>query len=219
MTCWEIVVTLGGRDFTIPALPAVEWWPVLIDLSPSALLDLISATPDDPVGAMLLTGEVSRDDLETALTDVIEEVTGRSMHAAVVLALVAQAQWPVIGGQLARGGFRWDVQPIGAALDAIYSIVLDGVDEEGRKKFLALLENETGKPSGRRIEAVNAEFESMAGPRPAPAPVPGQSTAGLSGSARPRTRTRPRQRPQDGRSAEPTPQPGPPAGNGPPASS
>lgn len=211
MRCWAITVELGGREYEIPALPAVDWWPVIAAAEPSGLLDLLKSDSEAEafeLDAMLLDGRITGKDLGQALIDTIEEVTGRSFHVAFVLATVADSQWPTIGGYLAQSGFRWDLQPIGAALDAIYAVVVGNLDKEPREKFLALLENDA-LTSGKKepSKKVMAEFESMAGPRPAPAPLPGKASAGPSGSPRPRTRTQPRPRPQDGRSGAPKRQP------------
>lgn len=202
MRCWAITLEIGGREYEIPALPAVDWWPVLTEVNPARILDLIPSRlgGSDDLDSQLLSGEVGGEELGSALTDAIEEVTGRSFHVAVVLASVAAGHWPVIGGETIRRGFRWDLQPIGAALDLIYAIVNEGLDEENRTKFRDLLENEAlTRPGKKRApsERVMKEFESMAGPRPEPRPIPGRSTGERSGSARPRSPRQPRQRRQD----------------------
>lgn len=209
MRCWEITVELGGREFDIPALPAVDWWPVVLTGRIDGILDLLRSSdtgqPAD-LDAMLLSGEISGKDLSSALADAVEEATGRTHHAAFVLATVANSSWPVIGGQLARDGFRWDVAPIGAALDAIYAIVVGSLEKENRDKFLALLENDAISAPGKKrtpSQRVVDEFETMAGPRPAPAPLPGKASGAPSGSPRTRTRTQPRQRLQGGQSGVP----------------
>jgi hypothetical protein len=212
MRCWAITVELGGREYEIPALPAVDWWPVIVDAQPTGVLDLLkSESPgqESDLDLMLLDGTVTGKELGQALTDAIEEVTGRSFHAAFVLATVAASQWPTVGGYLAQTGFRWDLQPIGAALDAIYAVVVSNLDKEPRDKFLALLENDALTQPGKKepSQRVVAEFEAMAGPRPDPAPLPGKASAEPSGSPRPRTRTRPRQPRQGGRSGAPKQRP------------
>jgi hypothetical protein len=212
MRCWAITVDLGGREFEIPALPAVDWWPLVSEMSPLAILDILKSDSADGVelDAMLLDGRVTTSALSQVLTDVVEQATGRSLHAAFVLATVANSQWPVIGGNLARRGFRWDVAPIGAALDAVYSVVTEGLEEKNRDKFLALLEDETLSQPGKKrspSQRVVGEFEAMAGPRPAPAPLPGTASAEPSGSPRPRTRTRPRPPRQGGQSGAPKTRP------------
>ena len=220
MRCWEITVELGGREFDIPALPAVDWWPVLTEDGPAAVVDLLKSDAD--LDAMLLDGRITSADLTEVIRDVVEEATGRSYHAAFVLATVASTSWPVIGGQLAQSGFRWDVQPIGAALDAIYAIVIGGLEEKNRDQFLALLENDSISQPGKKrtpSQKVVEEFETMAGPRPAPAPLPGKASAGPSGSPRPRTPRQPRQPRQGGRSAVPRTPPGRRAESGPAATS
>jgi len=197
MRCWAITVRLGGKEFEIPALPAVDWWPVLVSVNPRRVLDLLKSTDDADLDGMLLDGELSSAEIGEAVTDAIEEATGRSLHVSFVLALAADGNWPTIGGHLAQIGFRWDQQSIGAALDAIYAVIIGNLPDDARGKFEAILENETLTQPGKKrtpSEKVMTEFEAMAGPRPAPAP-PGQqlqqSSAGPSGSAPPRT---PRQR-------------------------
>jgi hypothetical protein len=210
MRCWAITVELAGREYEIPALPAADWWPVVSDPDASSFLDLLKSTPGDDLDARLLDGTITGAALGEAMMDSVAEATGRSFHAAFVLATVAASQWPVIGGELAQRGFRWDVMPIGAALDAVYAIVVGGLEEKNREKFLALLEDETLSQPGKKrtpSQRVVGEFEAMAGPRPAPAPLPGGASAAPSGSQRPRTRTRPRPPRQDGRSRAPKRQP------------
>lgn len=218
MRCWEITVELGGREFDIPALPAVDWWPVLVDSGPAAVVDLLKSDAD--LDAMLLDGRITSADLTEVISDVIEEATGRTYHAAFVLATVASSSWPVIGGQLAQSGFQWDRQPIGAALDAIYAIVVGSLEEKNRDKFLALLEDDSVSQPGKKrspSQKVVDQFETMAGPRPAPAPLPGKASAEPSDSQPTRTPRQPRQPRQGGRSAAPKRQPGPRAQSGPAA--
>lgn len=221
MRCWAIELELGGRTYEVPALPAVDWWPVLVSADLGKILDFVESTPEDPFNLddLLLDGAFTAEELTTALTDALEETAGRSFHAAFVLATVATSQWAAINGTLAQTGFRWDEQPLGAALDAVYAVVTSRLNEEALKKFLALLDNEaltTGKPSGRQRAKVEAEFEGMAGPKPTAGVV---ASGGPSGSGRPKTQPRLQRPRQGGRSGAPKRQPGPPAGSGPGASS
>jgi hypothetical protein len=213
MRCWALTVDLGGREFEIPALPAVDWWPVLVDPTAASFLDLLKSTDESSsfdLDSALLDGTLTGAELGEAMADAVAEATGRSLHASFVLATVANSQWPIIGGELAQRGFRWDVAPIGAALDAIYALVTGGLEDKNREKFLALLEDESLSQPGKKrtpSQRVVGEFEAMAGPRPAPAPLPGKASAGPSDSPRPRTRTRPRPPRQGGQSGAPKTQP------------
>lgn len=222
MRCWAIALELGGRTYEVPALPAVDWWPVLVSADLGQILDFVVSTPEDPFNLddLLLEGAFTAEELTTALTDALEETAGRSFHAAFVLATVANSQWAAINGAMVQAGFRWDEQPLGAALDAIYAVVTGRLDEEALKKFLALLDNEAlttgGKATGRQRARVENEFESMAGPKPTTGVV---ATGAPSGSGRPKTRPRLQRPRQGGPSGAPKRQPGPPAGSGPGASS
>lgn len=222
MRCWAIELELGGRTYEVPALPAVDWWPVLVSAEISRILDFIESSPEDPFNLddLLLEGAFTTAELTQALTDALEEAAGRSFHAAFVLATVATTQWAAINGAMVQGGFRWDEQPLGAALDAIYAVVTSRLNEDALKKFLALLDNEaltaSGKPTARQRAKVENEFEAMAGPKPTTGVV---ATGERSGSGRPKTQPRLQRPRQGGRSGAPRQRPGPPAGSDPGASS
>jgi hypothetical protein len=221
MRCWAIELELGGRTFDVPALPAADWWPVLVSGDLGQILDFVVSSPDDPANLddLLLTGRIDPGDLGEALTDAIETTAGRSLHSALVLAYVARTQWSSINGAMVTRGFRWDVQPLGAALDAIYAEVTSRLNKDDLTSFLATLENEALTKGGRKAkvsEKVVSEFEGLAGPRPTSGV---KSTGAPSDNARPRTRTRPRPPRQGGPSGEPRRPRAPRAGSGPAASS
>ena len=214
MRCWAVDVELGGRAYTVPALPAADWWPVLVTGDVTQVLDLLMSGSSDELADMILTGEVTREEISGALTEAIEEVAGRSLHVATVLALAAWHSWSAVNGYLAQRGFRWDLMPLGAALDAVHAVLLDMIeDKDDRAKFVRMLENEPGK---RDREKMAADFETLAGPKPSSGV---RSSGARSGSARPKTRPRHQQPRPDDLPASPTAQPGPPAESDPQASS
>lgn len=216
MRCWPIEVELAGRLFTIPALPAAEWWPIVASMDLMKVLNLIGE--GEEIDDLLMAGELPQAELTTVLTEVVEETTGRSFYAGLVTVTAAEASWSWVGPRFALAGFRWDVAPIGAALDAALSILFEGLsqseDKDAAKKFERLLEND---PT-RKADPVKmrTQFESIAGPPPT-AGV--RSTGEPSGSARPRTRTRPRPPRPDDPSAEPMTPLGRPARSARPANS
>jgi len=199
MRCWSVEVEIGGTVYEVPPLSAVEWWPVLTSGQAINVIDLLKSSPDGDLDDRLLNGEITTEELTDALTEAIEEVAGRPFHTAFVLATLAGLHWPAINGAIVRRGFRWDQQPLGAALDAVYSVVMDGLNEEEQKKLTAILDNPAMLPGGRRRkrdrEKAAADFEALAGPRPTAGAV---ATGAPSGSAHPRTRPRPRPRRQGG---------------------
>jgi hypothetical protein len=222
MRCWAIEIELGGRTFEVPALPAVDWWPVLASADLMAVLDMIVSTPGEELDldAMLLDGSLTGDELSVALMDAVEAAAGRSFHVAFVLATVGQASWPLVGGALAQRGFRWDTQPLGAALDAVHSIIMSNfAEQKDRDKFVRLLENETLTTGRKRTpdpEKIVTEFETLAGPMPTGGLT---ATGEPSDSARSRTQTQRQQPRQDDPSRVPRRQRVPRAQSGPAASS
>lgn len=220
MRCWAIELELGGRTFDVPALSAVDWWPVISSGDLTQILDFVVSTPGDPnsLDEMILR-EGLGPDLTEVLSDAVEAAAGRTFHAARVLAIVAESQWASINGAMVARGFRWDQQPLGAALDAVYAEVISRLDKDALTKFLAVLENEALTKGGRKAkvsEKVVEEFEGFAGPRPTSGV---KSTGAPSDNARPKTRRRPRPPRQGDPSPEPTRPRGPRGRSGPAASS
>lgn len=213
MRCWAIDVELKGRVYEIPALPAADWWPVLVDGDVAMVLDLLMSGSDDELADRVLAGEVAHEDITGALTEAIEEAAGRSLHVATTLALAAWQTWTPVNGYLAQRGFRWDQMPLGAALDAVHAVLMELLNDEGREKFTKLLENEPGR---RDREKMAADFETLAGPKPT-AGV--RSNGERSVGARPKTRQRPRPSHQADPPGSPTAPPATPERSDLPASS
>lgn len=200
MRCWAVDVELGGEVYTIPPLPAADWWPVLADGSVAAMLDLFPAGTD--LDDRLISDPIIAGEMESAFRDAIETACGRTAEEAVVIAQVAIPNWAWANGKLTLAGFRWDTMPIAAALDALHALFLEYLTEEGRKEYESALK----KAAPARLDRRRAlsEFEAGAGPRPAPA----RSSAAPSGDSPTRTR-QPSQPPRRrAPSAAPTPPPG-----------
>jgi hypothetical protein len=184
MRCWGIGVTLGGHEYDIPPLPAADWWPVL--MGDAAIEDLLPFDAGD-LDDQLLDGSISHKELNAAMVSALEDAAGRPLRTALVLATVASKHWEIINGRLAQRGFRWDVMPLGAALDAIHAMIVENLDEKERAEFLKVLDPEAAKKAERDL--ARAEFEKMAG-----APPTGKSNVAPSGDILPKTPTPPRLR-------------------------
>lgn len=172
MRCWAVGVMLGGREYTVPALPAAAWWPVLAEMRISAFLDLV---PGSDLTDHLMTGEVTVTEIEEAMIGALEETAGRPITAAAVIAGCAIGHWAGLNGQLVREGVRWDVLPLAAVLDALHALILerlgDRKDEKTqqllRDKYLAMLEQPLPGLSKEVDHEKRAEdFASIAGPMP-----------------------------------------------------
>jgi hypothetical protein len=199
MRIWAIELDLGGRTFTVPALPAAGWFPVLLEANPLLILEMIEDGPgNDALDAMILSGQLGAEEMVETLTLAVEQAAGRTYHAALVLAQIAALRWADVAGILAERGFSWEERPLGAALDAIYAVVCQRMDKDALAKFQQLLDNPMTTKGGRRRKASReqamSDFAAMAGPPPFGGV---RATGERSGSERPRTQTRlqqPRQR-------------------------
>ena len=204
---WALELDLGGRTFDVPPLAASDWFPVLLSGNPLLVLKMIEDGPEDELDDLLLSGQLGSNELVEALIVAVEQAAGRSFHAAFVLAQVAALQWASVSGLLAERGFRWDEAPLGAALDAIYTIVVKHLDKDALARFERLLETPTTTPGGRRRQVnrdkAMADFEALAGPKPEGV----TATAGRSGNERSKTRLRSQQPRQGGPSRAPTRRP------------
>jgi hypothetical protein len=227
LKCWAIEVTVGGRDWTIPAAPAAAWWPILADLDPMSVIDMI----DDPgLSDHLLDAEVDPGEIGEVMIEAIEAAAGRSFMAASIIAGIVNSHWASINGQLIRDGVRWEELPLGAVLDAAHALLLERFGEQKNEKtqrlyrdeYLAALETPLPGTEGSDAarEQALADFEALAGPRPTGRVAPQTlSTGAPSGDTPPRTRTpsRPPRRPA--RSAAPIEPPATPVRSDPAARS
>ena len=214
MRCWAVEIELGGRIYTVPPLPAVGWWPILAEERLAAVLNLLEDSGD--LDDRLLDGEINSAELEQALTEAVEEVSGRTMHEALVIVSVAASAWWWIGGRLARHGFRWDVMPLAAALDAVHGLLMENLTEEFKKKYEAALNPPVKKID--RAQAVN-NFATLAGPMPTGGVRMPLSSDAPSGDTPTRSQPRQQSRPPRVRSAAPNSLPAPRARSGPAARS
>lgn len=206
---WAVELELAGRTFQVPGLPAADWLPLLLAGDVFGVIDLMDDSAE--LDELIVTGEVDPRELTDAVHAVVEQACGRPVHVAILLAGVARTHWPLIGGELARAGFRWDQVPIAAALDAIRSVVMAHVKKDSGDRLQALFDSDV-PPAGmvgptasrrRRIDRrqAMADFQEMAGPPtvalgPPPAPVP--ANGGPSAGGPPRTPPPPQRHPQGG---------------------
>lgn len=217
LRCWELEIDLGGRTYEVPALSAADWLPVLLTGDPLLVLDMVVSIEDgETIDDLILAGRIKSDELTEALVSAIEEAAGRPMMASYVLVQAATRHWATISGRLAQRGFRWDREPLGAALDAIYAMITQNMTDEDRAKFEALLDTPLPGAKSRVSSQAFDDFAAVAGPKPTGGV---RASAELSGSGLPRSQPRPRQPRQGDPSPEPTRRRAGRARSGPPASS
>jgi len=134
---WALDVELGGDTFTVPALPASEWFLAILD--PDAVLPLIPGLMDDDaeerISDMLMSGAITGDDVVARSRELLTAAAGRPWWEADRLIRSSAESWHIIGGELTRLGVDLDKVSLASALNAIYVICVRTMDEQERNKF------------------------------------------------------------------------------------
>lgn len=128
MRIWGADVQLGGQTFHVPAADAATWLQVLL-AKDVVYEDLFPAMAGDEailaVNQMLLVGHVGVEDLERAILDLVEEVSGRRWWITLRMCFSLRQSWESVGGELARHGVTPFGVPLSYWLDAAYSTAVD----------------------------------------------------------------------------------------------
>lgn len=128
MRIWAVEVVLADKVFTVPALDASRWLEILLaqDLDLEAMFPgFCGPQAVTEVNQLLLDGVVSGDEMEQAICEMIEEVSGRRWWITIRLARVLRMNWEVIGGLLASQGVRPDGVSLSYWLDGTYMTLLN----------------------------------------------------------------------------------------------
>lgn len=140
MRIWGSTVTLGDQEFTVPAMDAAGWLEILLaeevsfeDMFPG----LAGPAAVFEVNEMLLSGRVDPGELEQAILDLLEAVSGRRWWITTRLCLSARSNWESIGGELARNGVTPFGVPLSYWLDAAYSTMIDLILKGAKPKLAA----------------------------------------------------------------------------------
>lgn len=153
---WPVTIQAGGRDYTIPALPAADWLAVLM-ADPFDPDDLILELVDD--GRELLFIEtMTADDLEHICFDIIATVSARPWWIAMRLVAMARGNWSVLGAELILKGIDPQRVSLAAWLDALLLITLRTMDSKDVTMFTMRLE----EPPPEEAASVADELEMSA---------------------------------------------------------
>lgn len=140
---WELIVELGGREYTIRAAYADEWLAILL-ADPLDLSDIIPGMmgEDDQSEFADATwdGRVSDSDIEEASLEIIREVSGRDWWWVLHLLWSAAGAWMVVYGKMVAQGVDPSRVPLGAFLDAMYLMCVQSMDRDQRSEFDRMLE-------------------------------------------------------------------------------
>ena len=146
MRIWGATVVLGDREYKVPAMDAAGWLEILL-ADPMVFEDLFPATAG-PVAVLevnqaLLLGQVDPEELEKAIKDLLEAVSGRCWWITLRLCYSLRQHWESVGGDLARHGVTPFGVPLSFWLDAAYTtmvrLILEGPKPKVAEEFTRTL--------------------------------------------------------------------------------
>jgi hypothetical protein len=163
--CRPVVVALGGVDYRIPALPAVDWLMKILERSWSDVVPGMLEQTDtlDDLYDQLNDGTVTSAECEAAAKDAVSSVAGVDWWVAARLVHSA-AQDPAAFGELRLAGTDLDTAPLGAVIAALYRIYTRDREAKDVRKFEAeLTRTPPGVSAAERYDeqAAGQAFEDM----------------------------------------------------------
>lgn len=176
---WALDVDLAGETFTVPPVPATDWFVAILDEStPLPLIPgLMDADAEERITDLLLSGAIEPQDITTRSRELLTAAAGRPWWEADRLIRSSAESWQVIGGELTRLGVDLGEVSLAAALNAIYVVCVRTMDEKERNKFDIDLRLPPIGVEGVTTEemydekAASAAFTALMGVAQPPAPV------------------------------------------------
>jgi hypothetical protein len=142
LRCWPVDVELAGQTVQIPAMPAADWLAVLA-ARPIELEDIFPALAPggaELVDELLYSDNLTLEELYRVVLDVISTVTGRPWWISMRLINDAMLNWGLVGSKLVLGGVDSAKVSLGAWLDAVFMIIIEGTPEDKLTMFFSKLE-------------------------------------------------------------------------------
>lgn len=164
---WPVEITLAGREFQIPALPAADWLAALmverLDLE-DVLPGLLDDVEAEVVEETMLQGLLSVEDKDLVSLEVITIVSGRPWWVALRLIETARNSWDALGSEMVSKVDASKVS-LSAWLDALFAVILTSIEESKRLMFQMKLEvaPEGFGPKPEELTMGSDTFMSMAG--------------------------------------------------------
>jgi hypothetical protein len=147
------MVSLGGQEYEIPAMPAVDWLAYLMQPRPDLDGMLLDFFPD--LDELLMVGLVGLDEVYETLLELISTVTARPWWVTLRLVSVVQGSWQVLGPIMLKAA---DVSQLSIAgwLDVLTVEILNAMDPKDTTMFTSKLES---PPPSERPEEPMEEME------------------------------------------------------------
>jgi hypothetical protein len=137
---FDLEIEVAGRDFLLPAAPAVDWLRIFLANNPT-LDDILPGMAGPQCRAHLyrsmMAGSFTTEEWKQLLLDIIEAVSGRRWWQALNLinAMKEPANWTPVHGHLLLRGIDVRQVSLAAWLDATYALVTENMDKDEKIKF------------------------------------------------------------------------------------
>jgi hypothetical protein len=137
-----ISVELGEWEYDIPLLYAADWLEALLSGWGGVVPGLLSDEDQISVLRDYASGRVTKDELLAAAKAVVEAATGRRWWQVerLVGTAVNDEFWPALHGSLVLRGVDLERVSFGAALNALYVLMVENMKEDKRHQFDAQLD-------------------------------------------------------------------------------
>lgn len=159
---WPVTVTLGGRDWDIPAMPAADWLVILMtdELDPDDVFPgLLSSEDAADVEDFLSSGVITLEQMYDIVRDIVATATARQWWVGLRLILLARDSWNNIGAQLILKQVDASKVSLSAWLDTVLLTLLNSMDPKDVAMFTMQLE---APPEGEELPAEDMEMSAGA---------------------------------------------------------
>ena len=140
-----VAFLVKGKEYEIPALPAVDWLEVLMRPDWGGDDIFVELMPE---GISLVLGDLEPDQAEDLALQVIEEVTGRHWWIAVRLIQTLAQTWDVMGAEATFNHVDPEKLSLAGWLDAMLVLLMSRLKDQDATMFAAQLE---APPFGEEI--------------------------------------------------------------------
>jgi hypothetical protein len=135
---WAVTVELGGREYTIPALPAADWVVAVLNAE-EEVFPVLALLPEDDYEEIkeraLLDLAISFEEVAEVSKDALEAVSGWRWWSAETLIHSAAVEWRLISGEMTKRGLDPARLPLGAWLNGLYAMATENLDKSERMNF------------------------------------------------------------------------------------
>ena len=166
LTPVPILVTLGGEDYEIPALPALDWLRILLQESYSTL-DIVPGLFTEEVRVLvedrMAIEEITWEEVAQAGLDAITAVSGRDYWFTVRLLTITRLSWDTVGAMVIQAGIDARTVSIAAWIDVAYHVAREIIasNKDGQQRLVRFVSELEAPPPGESQE-IDEEFEAAA---------------------------------------------------------